>query len=156
MSVSLYFQIYETELFSLTIAGNETAITHILFGKKTDFFGIRQETELIKEAYRQITEYLAGRLKSFDLPLAPQGTEFQKRIWNVLTSIPYGHTLSYGEVAALAGSPKACRAVGMASHNNPIVLVIPCHRVIGKNGSLTGFGGGLDVKEKLLKLEGLL
>lgn len=156
MSTSLFFQVYETAFFPLTIAGSETAITHILFGQNTGFPGTRQETELIREAFRQITEYLAGRLKSFDLPLAPQGTEFQKRVWNVLASIPYGQTLSYGEVAALAGNPRACRAVGMANHHNPIVLVIPCHRVIGKNGSLTGFGGGLAVKEKLLRLEGIL
>lgn len=156
MSTSVFFQVYETALFPLTIAGSETAITHILFGQNTNFPGTRQETELIREAFRQITEYLAGRLKKFDLPLAPQGTEFQKRVWNVLASIPYGQTLSYGEVAALAGNPKACRAVGMANHHNPIVLVIPCHRVIGKNGSLTGFGGGLAVKEKLLRLEGIL
>lgn len=154
--MSLFYEIYETEFFPLTIAGSKTAITHILFGRNTGLPGIRQETELIKEAFRQITEYLAGRLKTFHLPLAPQGTDFQKRVWNVLAAIPYGHTLSYGETAALAGNPKACRAVGMANHNNPIAIVIPCHRVIGRNGSLTGYGGGLDIKEQLLRLEGIL
>lgn len=156
MNAPLFFQIYETALFPLTISGSGTAITHIQFGKAADFPGLRQETELIKEAFRQITGYLSGKLRVFDLPLAPHGTEFQKRVWDVLLTIPYGRTLSYSEVAARAGSPRACRAVGMANHNNPVVIVIPCHRVIGKNGSLTGYGGGLDVKEKLLRLEGIL
>lgn len=112
-----------------------------------------KETVLIKDAAGQLQEYFAGSRKGFALPIAPQGTAFQKAVWKILTEIPYGKTLSYGEVAALAGSPKGARAAGMACHNNPLIVVVPCHRVIGKNGSLTGFGGGLDVKEKLLALE---
>ncbi len=90
----------------------------------------------------------------FDLPLEPAGTEFQKSVWVALQAIPYGETRSYGDMARQIGNPKACRAVGMANNRNPISIVIPCHRVIGADGSLVGYGGGLDLKQKLLTLEG--
>ena len=112
-----------------------------------------KRTELLEEAERQLHEYFAGRLQHFDLPLHPQGTEFQKKVWKALMSIPYGETRSYGEIAKQIGKEKAVRAVGGANHVNPISIVIPCHRVIGKNGSLTGYGGGLKIKETLLTLE---
>lgn len=112
-----------------------------------------KRTELLEEAERQLQEYFAGRLQHFDLPLYPQGTEFQKKVWKALMSIPYGETRSYGEIAKQIGNEKAVRAVGGANHVNPISIVIPCHRVIGKNGSLTGYGGGLKIKETLLTLE---
>lgn len=112
-----------------------------------------KRTELLEEAERQLQEYFAGRLQHFDLPLHPQGTEFQKKVWKALMSIPYGETRSYGEIAKQIGKEKAVRAVGGANHVNPISIVIPCHRVIGKNGSLTGYGGGLKIKETLLILE---
>jgi len=112
-----------------------------------------KKTEILEEAVRQLEEYFAGRLQQFDLPLSPQGTEFQKRVWKALLTIPYGETRSYGDIAKQIGSEKAVRAVGGANHVNPISIVIPCHRVIGKNGSLTGYGGGLEIKEKLLSLE---
>ena len=112
-----------------------------------------KRTELLEEAERQLQEYFAGRLQHFDLPLHPQGTEFQKKVWKALMSIPYGETRSYGEIAKQIGNEKAVRAVGGANHVNPISIVIPCHRVIGKNGSLTGYGGGLKIKETLLTLE---
>ncbi|MCF0161743.1 MAG: methylated-DNA--[protein]-cysteine S-methyltransferase [Fusobacterium necrophorum] len=112
-----------------------------------------KRTELLEEAERQLQEYFAGRLQHFDLPLHPQGTEFQKKVWKALMSIPYGETRSYGEIAKQIGKEKAVRAVGGANHVNPISIVIPCHRVIGKNGSLTGYGGGLKIKETLLTLE---
>lgn len=112
-----------------------------------------KRTELLEEAERQLQEYFAGRLQHFDLPLYPQGTEFQKKVWKALMSIPYGETRSYGEIAKQIGKEKAVRAVGGANHVNPISIVIPCHRVIGKNGSLTGYGGGLKIKETLLTLE---
>ncbi|HEY4533292.1 MAG TPA: methylated-DNA--[protein]-cysteine S-methyltransferase [Fusobacterium sp.] len=112
-----------------------------------------KRTELLEEVERQLQEYFAGRLQHFDLPLHPQGTEFQKKVWKALMSIPYGETRSYGEIAKRIGNEKAVRAVGGANHVNPISIVIPCHRVIGKNGTLTGYGGGLKIKETLLTLE---
>jgi methylated-DNA-[protein]-cysteine S-methyltransferase len=102
---------------------------------------------------RQLKEYFAGARREFDLPLAPQGTDFQLRVWNQLRKIPFGKTISYGELARRVGNPAASRAVGAANGRNPISIVVPCHRVIGSDGSLTGFGGGLDVKRELLKLE---
>jgi methylated-DNA-[protein]-cysteine S-methyltransferase len=103
---------------------------------------------------RQLAEYFAGRRRLFELPLAPAGTDFERRVWQELTAIPYGETRSYAEVAAAIGRPTACRAVGRANGRNPISIVIPCHRVIGSDGSLTGYGGGLPIKRFLLHLEG--
>lgn len=111
------------------------------------------ETELLKKAGDQLTEYFQGKRKVFDLPLKPAGTEFQKKVWSALCTIPYGQTRSYGEIAAQIGSPKACRAVGGANNKNPIMIFIPCHRVIGADGSLVGFGGGLYAKKYMLDLE---
>lgn len=101
----------------------------------------------------QLAEYLAGRRREFDLPLGAHGTPFQKRVWSALRRIPYGETRSYVDVARAAGSPKGARAVGMANHDNPIAIVVPCHRVIAADGSLGGYAGGLDLKRKLLDLE---
>jgi methylated-DNA-[protein]-cysteine S-methyltransferase len=105
------------------------------------------------ETIRQLRAYFAGELERFDLPLAPEGTTFQLSVWNRLCEIPYGETISYGELARRLGNPNASRAVGLANGSNPIPIVIPCHRVIGSNGKLTGYGGGLPIKEKLLALE---
>jgi methylated-DNA-[protein]-cysteine S-methyltransferase len=105
------------------------------------------------EVIRQLQAYFRGELKKFELPLAPQGTEFQLRVWNSLRSIPYGETISYAQLAQNIANPKAVRAVGLANGCNPIPIIIPCHRVIGSDGSLTGFGGGLPNKKKLLALE---
>jgi methylated-DNA-[protein]-cysteine S-methyltransferase len=111
---------------------------------------------LLREARRQLAEYFAGRRRSFDLPLAPEGTGFQREVWHALATIPYGETVSYAQLAARIGRPKAMRAVGAANGRNPLPIVLPCHRVIGADGSLTGFGGGLDTKRFLLELEGAL
>lgn len=108
---------------------------------------------LQREVDKQMREYFEGKRKAFELPLRPDGTDFQKKVWNALLEIPFGETRSYQDIANAVGSPKACRAVGMANHQNPIIIVIPCHRVIGKNGKLVGYGGGLSMKEKLLLLE---
>lgn len=119
-------------------------------------FGAGAETEsctLLNEAKRQLEEYFAGKRKAFDLPLNPEGTEFQRRVWEQLRKIPFGETRSYGFIAEALGNPKACRAVGMANNKNPIAVIIPCHRVVGANGALTGYAGGLDKKEFLLNLE---
>lgn len=111
-------------------------------------------TEPFAELTKQVAEYFAGRRKEFELPLAPAGTAFQQRVWQELQRIPYSETISYGELATRVGNPKASRAVGAANGQNPISLIIPCHRVIGSDKSLTGYGGGLPIKEALLKHEG--
>ena len=110
-------------------------------------------TELTDLAFGQIAEYLEGQRREFDFPYRLRGTEFQRKVWRALRAIPYGETRTYGEIAAAVGSPKAARAVGMANHQNPILIAVPCHRVIGADGSLVGYGGGLDMKEALLRLE---
>lgn len=111
---------------------------------------------LLKKAVKQLDEYFAGKRKKFDLPLSMKGTEFQQKVWEALRAIPYGETRSYGDIAKAIGKPKAARAVGMANNRNPVSIIVPCHRVIGANGSLVGYGGGLKAKEFLLKLEGTL
>ena len=129
-------------------------ITNLYFKDQWNLEGCGvKETSLIKEAKRQLDEYFAGNRKEFDLPLRTQGTEFQQRVWKVLQEIPYGETRYYGEIAEIIGNPKASRAVGLANNRNPISIFIPCHRVIGKNGKLVGYGGGLHIKELLLDLE---
>jgi methylated-DNA-[protein]-cysteine S-methyltransferase len=113
----------------------------------------RQDSSPFRELTRQLEAYFAGQLESFDLALAPEGTPFQQKVWTELRHIPYGETISYGELACRIGNPKGSRAVGLANGSNPIPIIIPCHRVIGSNGKLTGYGGGLPIKEKLLALE---
>ena len=110
-------------------------------------------SELLSYTVGQLNEYFAGTRKAFSIPLDMRGTEFQKRVWNALLEIPYGETWSYKQLAEFINNPKAVRAVGGANHNNPIMIIVPCHRVIGSNGSLTGYAGGLDMKEHLLNLE---
>ncbi|MEK7470242.1 MAG: methylated-DNA--[protein]-cysteine S-methyltransferase [Planctomycetota bacterium] len=108
---------------------------------------------VLRKAKKQLEEYFIGARTRFDLPLAPQGTPFQLKVWEALREIPYGETRSYADIAQYVGSPKGFRAVGLANGANPIAIVVPCHRVIGADGSLTGFGGGLPRKKKLLELE---
>jgi methylated-DNA-[protein]-cysteine S-methyltransferase len=115
--------------------------------------GWRRTEEPFRDVILQLDAYFAGRLRRFELPLAPEGTPFQREVWSALTTIPYGETVSYGELARQVGRPNACRAVGAANGRNPIPIIIPCHRVIGADGSLTGFGGGLPIKQRLLLLE---
>jgi methylated-DNA-[protein]-cysteine S-methyltransferase len=113
----------------------------------------RENGAFLDDVIRQLNAYFAGELQSFDLPLAPRGTPFQLGVWKRLCEIPYGETITYGELAARIGNPKASRAVGLANGSNPIPIIIPCHRVIGSSGKLVGYGGGLPRKEKLLSLE---
>lgn len=113
----------------------------------------RCESPLLAEAEQQLNEYFAGLRQEFDLPLAPKGTAFQQQVWAALRRIPYGETRTYGQLAALLGRPKAARAVGGGCHRNPIGIIIPCHRVVGANGALTGYAGGLENKQYLLELE---
>ena len=114
---------------------------------------LSEKTPLLAEAERQLTEYFTGQRKAFDLPLAPVGTPFQRSVWQALREIPYGETRTYKEIAEAIGRPKAFRAVGQANNRNPLMIVQPCHRVIGTNGSLTGFAYGTDMKQFLLDLE---
>jgi methylated-DNA-[protein]-cysteine S-methyltransferase len=147
----------ETPIGPLLIAGDDTGLRFLLFsrGRKAVHAedGWEPDRGLLKEPVKQLTAYFAGRLRAFDVPLAPQGTPFQKEVWRSLCDIPYGDTTSYGELARRIGNPKAVRAVGLANGSNPISIIIPCHRVIGSNGSLVGYGGGLPIKQALLALE---
>lgn len=143
----------ETPIGSILIAGDGKAIVETYFaGAKPKPDWIRDDDSL-RDATDQLRAYFAGERQSFDLPLAPRGTEFQLSVWDALQRIPYGQTTTYSTIAERIGRPAAIRAVGAANGANPIPIIIPCHRVIGTNGSLTGFGGGLDVKRKLLALE---
>lgn len=114
------------------------------------------EEPLLADCARQLAEYFSGARRVFDLPLHPVGTAFRMKVWAELQQIPYGQTITYGELARRVGNARGARAVGGANHHNPISIIIPCHRVIGADGSLTGYGGGLDMKEALLRLEGSL
>ena len=113
------------------------------------------ETRLTGQAAAELEEYFAGRRIAFTVPLSPHGTGFQLAVWRALRDIPYGQTRTYGEIAGLVGRPRAARAVGMANHDNPLLIMTPCHRVVGKDGTLTGFACGLEVKRRLLELEGV-
>lgn len=130
----------------------EGALTGLYFGRLSRP-GEAGPTALLEEAVRQLREYFAGQRREFDLPLRLRGTAFQMQVWQALQAIPYGEVRTYGEIARAIGKPKACRAVGMANHNNPISIIVPCHRVVGAGGSLTGYGGGLENKRFLLELE---
>lgn len=144
---------YKFEIGKMVIVEENSFITNIYFGEVIPENANIVETQLIKKAYGQLQEYFNGSRKMFNLPLAAQGTDFQRKVWNYLQYIPYGKTCSYKNVADGIGNKKASRAVGMANNKNPILIVIPCHRVIGINGSLVGYAGGLDVKKKLLNME---
>lgn len=142
---------YWTPLGQIYIAEEDGAVTDLSFRPIANAHQL--ETPLILRAAEQMHAYFAGRRHAFDLPLRTTGTPFQNDVWNALLKIPYGETCSYGNIAALIGNPKACRAVGMANNKNPISIIIPCHRVIGANGQLVGYGGGLNIKKALLDLE---
>lgn len=142
--------IYEAPFGNVFIKSNNKFLTHITFYEEIEKI---VETEISIKVKKQLEEYFLGKRFNFDIPIQLEGTVFQKNVWYELCKIPYGKTLSYQDIAINVGSPKACRAVGLANNKNNISIVIPCHRVIGKNGSLTGFGGGLDKKDFLLKHE---
>jgi methylated-DNA-[protein]-cysteine S-methyltransferase len=148
------FYFYNYQLCKLGIAEKDGAICCVFFktDKTPDGFE-KAETPLIKKAAVQLDEYFNGKRKVFNLPLKLNGTDFQIDVWKALQNIPFGETRSYGEIARVIGKPKASRAVGMANNRNPIVIIVPCHRVIGHDGSLTGFGGGIELKKRLLELE---
>jgi len=146
--------IYETSIGKVGIEADDQFVTHLYLPNQAELLEkTLNETALIKEAAIQLQVYLAGKLKQFDLPLNPAGTPFMQAVWSELQKIPYGHFCSYGDIARAVGRPKAFRAVGMANNRNPIPIFIPCHRVIGADGSLIGYGGSLDLKLHLLALE---
>ena len=144
-----------TPIGPLYITADEKAITSILFGDEQTQ-PVFTEYPLLKEAEKQLQAYFEGKLREFDLPLRAEGTPFQQRVWLALRDIPYGKTASYLDIARAIGNPKAVRAVGLANGKNPLTIVVPCHRVIGSNGKLVGYGGGLWRKEWLLKHEGAI
>lgn len=144
---------YETECGPLTIGCCDNRVKSVHFGAFPSKLSDPQARQTADEAFRQIREYLSGVRRTFGLSLEPEGTAFQREVWDALCSIPYGETRTYGQIAAQIGRPRASRAVGMANHKNPISILIPCHRVIGANGSLTGYAGGLEIKKQLLALE---
>ena len=148
----IYF--YESDIGKVGIIENSGRITHLYFTNAPLPKDIQiDETPILREAGQQLKSYLAGKLKEFSLPLAPIGTDFMKQVWASLCEIPYGETVTYKEIAIKIGAPNAARAVGLANNRNPIPIFIPCHRVIGTNGALTGYRGGLELKKRLLDLE---
>ena len=152
MKMTLYCENVPTPVGTLCVCSDGEAVTGIRFGAGETNGGC----PVTGQARQQLTEYFAGQRREFDLPLAPAGTDFQRRVWELLREIPFGETVTYGDLARRLGNPRAARAVGMACNRNPIAIVVPCHRVVGSTGSLTGYAGGLDTKAFLLKLEGAL
>ena len=151
------YTIMKSPIGPLMLAGDERGLrlVHFMTGRrpKSPQRDWTEDKTPFKEVVRQLDAYFDGKLKDFELPLCLDGTAFQLLVWNNLRKIPYGETVSYGQLAKRIGSPDAARAVGLANGSNPIPIIIPCHRVIGSNGNLTGFGGGLPLKKKLLALE---
>ncbi len=144
---------YYSPVGILSIFEKEGYIIRIDFGKTVIENSYINKSVVINKTISQLKEYFSGKRKEFHIPLKIEGTVFQKNVWEALRKIPYGETRSYKEIAIMAGNEKACRAVGMANNKNPIPIIIPCHRVIGADGKLVGYGGGIDIKIKLLKLE---
>jgi methylated-DNA-[protein]-cysteine S-methyltransferase len=158
---NMYHHTMDSPIGGLLLVGDADALHGVYFqsgkrGPTRPDKSWERSDKPFREVMKQLKAYFAGRLTEFDLPLAPQGTEFQMRVWEALRAIPYGETWSYGELARRIRKPAASRAVGAANGQNPIPVIVPCHRVIGADGSLTGFGGGLPIKQKLLALEGAL
>ena len=147
------FWMFESPVGTLALAAQEGMLVRLYLPNTPTPRLMPHKTPLMEKAERQLLEYFRGERQEFDLPLAPEGTSFQKKVWQVLREIPYGQTRSYGEIADFVGSPKGFRAVGMANRRNPLPILMPCHRVIGHDGSLTGYAGGTELKRYLLELE---
>ncbi|XAL98583.1 methylated-DNA--[protein]-cysteine S-methyltransferase [Phycisphaeraceae bacterium D3-23] len=154
---TMHYCHHDSPVGRLMLAGDDAALCGVYFPNSRYPANLApdwlERDAPFDEVRRQLDAYFAGELQAFDLPLAPQGTDFQQRVWQELRKIPYGETISYGQLAQRTGDPNASRAVGNANGKNPLSIIVPCHRVIGANGQLTGFGGGLDTKRKLLALE---
>ena len=144
----------DSPIGKICIEENGEAVTHLFVVRQPSQLELSAEdSQLLHRARMQLTEYFAGARKEFDIPLQPAGTDFQKKVWAALREIPYGQTRCYEEIAQAVGNPKACRAVGGANNKNPILIMIPCHRVVGMDGKMVGFAAGLDRKKSLLDLE---
>jgi methylated-DNA-[protein]-cysteine S-methyltransferase len=148
----MQYAVMNSPIGPLTVATTDKGLAAVHIGKSVPS-GVAADESGKNEVVKQLAEYFAGKRTQFELPLDVEGTPFQKSVWNALLQIPYGETRSYGEIAKAVGKPAAARAVGMANHNNPIAIVIPCHRVVGQDGSLTGYAGGVHLKEQLLSIE---
>lgn len=146
------YAVYETSLGFFRIEYEDDVIIYLkkIFDEPTSF---GEKTPLTDKVYYQLVEYLEGKRKKFDFCYKMKGTDFQKKVWTALCDIPYGETCTYKDIAIAIGNPKSCRAVGMANNKNPITIVVPCHRVIGSNGKLVGYAGGIPMKKYLLELE---
>lgn len=150
----MFFYYYNSPIGRLRIVQNHKGICQIVLpNTEIEVNATEKLTPIIEKTITQLKEYFQGERKNFDVPLSLKGTDFQLKVWRELMKIPYGHTICYSELAEKIGNSKAQRAVGMANNRNPVPIIVPCHRVVGKNGNLTGYGGGLDIKAKLLKLE---
>jgi methylated-DNA-[protein]-cysteine S-methyltransferase len=147
------YYMHDTPVGKITLVEENHRLIGLYFGEHHPDEATEREGAVIAETRRQLDAYFAVKRKCFTVPLAPTGTAFRRKIWELLLDIPYGETITYGELAHRAGNPHASRAVGGANHNNPLAILIPCHRVIGAGGKLVGYGGGLLIKEFLLKLE---
>jgi methylated-DNA-[protein]-cysteine S-methyltransferase len=162
LTTVLYTLLEDSLVGRLLLAGTAEHLKYVAFDKgstqKRESFPLtswERSEKPFRETIRQLKAYFAGKLTAFDLDLAGDGTEFQQRVWQELRNVPYGETVSYGEIAKAIGQPTASRAVGMANGRNPISIVVPCHRIIGSSGKLVGYGGGIDRKTRLLQLEGV-
>ena len=149
----MFFDLLPSPLGELTICADALGITAVAFPGEVARGATPNPNALVRKAVAQLQEYFAGRRTAFDLPLHASGTRFQQEVWRALCTVSHGTTASYGEIAAAIGKPRASRAVGLANGSNPIAILVPCHRIIGRDGSLTGYGGGLDRKRWLLEHE---
>lgn len=147
--------VMDSPIDPLCILEEDGFITRIDFGAEPPAGSYAQPSPILEKSRAQLEEYFNGKRRDFDLPLDPKGTPYMLKVWKALQSIPYGKTASYKDVAEATGDAKACRAVGQANNRNPLPIVIPCHRVVGADGKLAGYGGGTDIKIKLLRLEGV-
>ena len=162
LEMTTYYLLHQSPVGELLLISDGEALTalHMIAGKyvpsvKTDWV-LDEKLAVLKQTRRELDEYFGGKRRAFSISLAPSGTEFQKQAWIALTQIPFGEKRSYGQQAAIIGRRKAARAIGAANAKNPIGIIVPCHRVIGADGTLTGYAGGLQNKEFLLKLEGIV
>ncbi|CAH6782181.1 Methylated-DNA--protein-cysteine methyltransferase [Vibrio chagasii] len=153
------FTYYDSPLGTVTLQANEQGLLGVWFETHTtkpEDLGIQEDSFPIFQSVKdQLDRYFAGEAIQFDVPIAAKGTPFQQSVWHALTTIPYGETWSYAQLADAIGNPKAVRAVGLANGKNPVSVIVPCHRVIGKNGKLTGYAGGVERKQRLLAIEGI-
>lgn len=146
---------YDSPVGRLALMGEGDALIALSLPNQPVPLIMERETPVLRETKKQLQAYFSGGLREFDVPIRLEGTPFRLKVWQALQQIPYGQVISYGELARRIGQPAACRAVGGANHHNPIAIIVPCHRVIAADGTIGGYGGGIELKRKLLKLEGL-